>query len=346
MKKLNLLFVFVCCCFLSHSSFGQFNPIAGNGNIEVGFQFIAGTNEYADNLNCVCYADASYSITLHNSSLNDTVLLIYGNYSQIDTVVNILGSSEFYAGIEWSKSFMLNVSSDDYYGMGYNFGFPVNKIIAQNDTLDLGQFSMGASPTVSHNCTFDQVDGNLFIDNNISCTNDAGDDGIWAQVSYTSNYTNGTVPNQIYTNYSGYFINDRFKSDGFINATFTVPSIYNFAFNIPACSQIMYNITSLPATGIDFARECASGIDVMASINIGVWPGIRVATPFNLSPNVANFGCQTADGLLELVLDPNVTYDAINSYNPADSISGNSLFWHYSNLTNVGTNNTGYWNSL
>lgn len=347
MKKLNILFIFVCCCLLGHSTFGQgYFPIANQGNIEFSFNL---QYENADNLNCICTADGQFVILLHNSSLNDTVQIVYNNYSQLDTVVNTSGISEFDVGNVWSNSGILYSYGEampslgfDYYGFYHN----IDKIIAQNDTLVVSGMQPTIMASITDGCIYDQVEGNLFIDNNSNCVNDTGDDGISAYVSYSANYSNGTRTESESTSGSGYFNNSEFKSDGFIDATFTVPSIYNFAFNIPACAQIMYNITSLPATGIDFARECASDIDVMASINIGVWPGVRVATPFNLSPNVANFGCQTADGLLELILDPNVTYNAANSYNPADSISGNSLFWHYSNLTNVGSNNTGYWNQF
>ena len=49
-------------------------------------------------------------------------------------------------------------------------------------------------------------------------------------------------------------------------------------------------------------------------------------------------------GLLKLVLDANVVYNSGLSYNPANTVIGDTLIWNYTNLTNISSG--GYWNSF
>jgi len=311
-----------------------------DGDIQFSFQFMG---ENVDNLHCMSNGNGQYFITLNPSAINDTVKIIYNGYSQMDTVINTTGASPFDVGASWTNAGMLFTSSQGYSGL-YDFFHNVNKIISGGDTLVVENL-IANYPASYPGCFYSTVNGDLFIDNNSDCIYNTGDNGITASVQYMVNYTNGQVSNSIYADINGHFSDTLFKSDGFIDATFTVPSIYNFAYTIPLCAQAMYNVTTLPATGLNFARECTADVDVRASL-AGVWPGARPLIPFNLFPNVSNVGCQPTSGVLELVLDPNVTYDAVNSSHPADNVSGNSLFWNYSNLTNVGLSNTGYWNEF
>ena len=73
-------------------------------------------------------------------------------------------------------------------------------------------------------------------------------------------------------------------------------------------------------------------------------PGsVRPLIPFILYPSVGNSGCDLTSGVLTLVLDSNVTYNASLSSNPATTVSGDTLRWNYTNLNNP-TNGT-YWNN-
>lgn len=325
--------------FIANQSFSQ-SLVANQGDI----QFFYNMNgENVDNLYCQSQMNGMFDIQLQNSVIDDTVYIIYNGNSLQDTVINTTGSMVFNVGQNWSNNYIL-ISNEFSFSGNYFITTSINKVIAHGDTLLLNNANI-SFPATDPGCSYDQISGRFFIDNNFDCIFNAGDDGVVSNIKINSTYTNGQRTDYEYSNSNGEYQETMFKSDGFINATFRIPSIYNFAYTIPSCSQAIYTVTSLPATGVNFARECAADIDLRTHVN-GVWPGARPLIPFNLFPKVTNIGCQAESGVLELILDPNVTYDAANSSNPADYITGNSLFWNYSNLTNVGTANAGYWNQF
>lgn len=261
MKKFNLLLVVISLFLFMNKSYGQI-ILDGAGDISFSFQFMG---ENIDNLHCMSYGNGQYFITLGNSYINDTVEIIYNGFSQMDTVVNTVGSTVFDIGSALSNGGMLSTGSQSYGGSGYTFFHYVNKIISGSDTLDVSNL-LANMPSMDPGCTFSNVSGDFFIDNNSDCQFNTVDNGITAYVQYTANYTNGQVSNSESTDINGHFNNQMFKSDGFIDAMFTVPSIYNFAYTIPSCAQIMYNVTTLPATGLNFARECTADVDVRAYV--------------------------------------------------------------------------------
>lgn len=342
MKKLTT-FLMALILVLSSQSYAQ-QTATTQGDITLSFQ----GNEFVDNLHCQSMLNGYFDLVVNNSAINDTIFIIYNGFSQQDTIVNTTGDLSFnvflyhpnYPNIPYMNGNFIAFSGNPVHDIYSS----IDKVIAQNDTL-VTYNTIGFIPAMDPGCTYDNVSGNLFIDNNNDCMNNIGDDGVISTIVVQSNYSNGQRTDFEYTNANGVFNDIMFKSDGFIDATFSIPSIYNFAYTVPVCSQIMYTISSLPSTGINFARECSADIDLRTYSN-GVWPGARPLIPFNLFPHVSNIGCQPTSGLLELILDPNVTYDAVNSSKPADYTVGNSLFWNYSNLTNVGTANTGYWNQF
>ncbi len=338
MKKIKLLLVLPFLFIINQASAQQF--FAGYGDIVM---FYNPGTEYVDNLYCNSQMMGQFQITVSNSIMNDTVKIIYNGNSQQDTVINTTGSIYFSVGPAWSNYGMLNIPFMSN-GFDYYISTNINKIIAHNDTLNLDFVSLNL-PATNPGCTYDEISGRFYIDNNFDCIYNSGDDGVIGNIQVQTNYLSGVRTDYEYTNSNGQFQDTQFKSDGLINATLKIPSIYNFAYTIPACAQIMYTVTSLPATGLDFVRECAADIDLRTYVH-GVWPGARPLIPFDLHPRVSNVGCQPTSGILELVLDPNVTYDAVNSSNPADYTVGNSLFWNYTNLTNVGTSSSGYWNQF
>jgi uncharacterized repeat protein (TIGR01451 family) len=123
----------------------------------------------------------------------------------------------------------------------------------------------------------------------------------------------------------------------FNNLTVAINPTYQFTFPNNTCAPYSYTINSLPQTGIDFVLECA---DTDVKVYAPASPA-RPTIPFFLYPSASNFGCDTVSGILTLVLDTDVTYNPINSSKPADIISGDTLKWFYTNVSNGA-----YWQSF
>lgn len=351
MKKLSLrdfqkksLFI-LFGILMNFQASAQFNILGQSnqaGPVSIQFGAYLPMNYMVDSLNCTVMAPMQYEIAIQNSTAADTLFVVYNNYSQMDNYVNANGSN-FY-----QMSFTPGPISGLLFSMGISdmngnmlFWHQINKIICGGDTLFVD--NLFAYDNYPLPCTFSSVSGKVFLDNNGDCSYNSGDGQIaGVGVSSVNQYNNG-VTNQSYpTNVNGDFSSNYFRSNGLISSVFSVPSLYNFAFSIPSCSSPTVTITSLPAAGIDFPRNCAADID------LAVWgpnSWVRPLIPFHFQPSARNIGCSPVSGVLKLVLDPNVTYNATNSSNPADYVIGDTLFWNYTNLTNVGTG-SGFWNSF
>lgn len=335
-KKVNFIFAFLLL-FSNSLKAQQLQYVQGSstqlGPVEIRFGFFMMPSPIGcDSLDCTCSYNAIYGVEILNSTITDTVKIISQNYFQMDTVLNTSNSADYLA-------FQEPVFSQSDYSGNYEFISMINKIICGGDTLlvdPINYFPGYSQPP----CTYSQVSGNVFIDANNNCMFDSGEEVVTNSVKAYSQYNQGNKTVNEYA-YNGHFDDTYFKSDGFIAADFYLDSYYNFAFGIPACSSPYISVNSLPATNIQIPLVCNSDIDLFVG---GTSFRVRPLVPFQYYPSVANIGCTPVSGTLKLVLDPNVTYNPVNSGSPANYVIGDTLFWNFTNLTNV--SNSGYWNSM
>ncbi len=329
--KTTITLLSIFALFWSNSIFSQIT-LASTVNNNIQFQVNPG-GFFQDELNCMYFGNGQYIIQLNNTILNDSIFIVSNNYTVQDTIIDTTPTS----GFSYVFNSVGGPGGNDFYQLSHD----KNKIICNGDTLDISyNFYMDFQPPI---CTFSQIGGNVFIDNNNDCLSNAGDQGISLYVTTVANYSVGTKTTSNYSNFSGAFNETQFKSNTFLSASASIPSIYNFAFGIPSCATPILNFSSLPATNLDFPRTCLGDIDL--SVHNYNTQNIRPNIPFSYFPQVSNIGCTAFSGTLQVVLDPLLIYDSVLSVNPADSQIGNTLFWNYSNLTNVNLG-AGYWNSF
>jgi len=110
-------------------------------------------------------------------------------------------------------------------------------------------------------------------------------------------------------------------------------SNYGYAITCPISGQ--YSVPSLPSSGNDFGLTCLNGFDLQAHL----WSQrYRPGFISYIYPAVSNAFCMPVSGQAKLVIDDfRLTYVA--SQNPPNQISGDTLIWNFSNLSN-----TNYWN--
>lgn len=296
-----------------------------------------------DSTICATFIDVNSFADINNSFTGDSVKFIGFSGQILYEEENISGAAMWNVNFPYPQNW---VESDDVISNGILTTIlpgDIYKVISGPDTLYVN--SMFFSEPIPDACAYNTASGQIYIDANTDCSFGAGDSAI-ASIYATSqgNYTNtpllGNGSNG-YSNSSGnYSINIQ---ESWLNSyTVSIPSIYQFIFPYNSCSATSYNFTTLPQTGVDFSLECA-GLDTR--VYAGHSGNVRPGLPFYMYPTVSNIGCTEVSGTLKLKLDANVTYNAANSSNPADAISGDTLIWNYVDLTNVG-NGTGYWNSI
>lgn len=294
-----------------------------------------------DSTQCLSNLMIDHYVNKNSSFINDEVKVIDFGGQVIYTETNLTGIPNW--------NFLLPFQDFD---VAHDFlisgnqlstvipSFQIFKLISGNDTLIL-------DPTFVYEyipdpCTYQHVTGKTYIDNNGDCTFNTGDVGV---DNYNPDFNvslsngGGTSPSQ--SSYNSFGDYDALIQESYFNnLTVAINPIYQFTFPNNSCAPYSYTINSLPQTGIDFVLECA---DVDVKVYAPSTPA-RPTIPFFLHPSVSNFGCDTVSGTLNLVLAPGVTYNPANSSNPADVISGDTLKWNYSNLTNV--SNGAYWQSF
>ena len=293
-----------------------------------------------DSTYCQSTATAWIDLTVSNSFMGDSVIIkdeFTGSILFAD--VNTTGMNP------WNTSYPLypsTVNDDNLVSGVANFFWPPMKMISGTDTI----FNV----YVQHNlyvpnpCSYGLVTGKVYVDYNNDCMFNGSD------VALSNLITNGFA--QVSSPLGSYILPGFTDANGnysinMQNSWMTSYQVYmstNYSFIFPstACSPVTYNFTSLPQANVDFSLQCTSIIDVEAS---AAHPGnARPSIPFMVHPKVMNTGCDSAAGVLTFVKDPNVTYNASLSTNPATYVNGDTLQWNYANLTNL--SNGSYWNSF
>ncbi len=296
-----------------------------------------------DTNTCSSTGQMLYMITVSNSFYGDSIIIkdMFSG-AVINTAFNSTGQNPWivmlpvYNGFGW-------VNDDQVFSGFATIAGSVNKVIVGPDTVY--NIANVYQIPVPNPCQYSSLYGRVYVDYNNDCVFNGTDtplSGVGIAVEETLN-----SPSLNYFYYGcasdgggGWGLNP--VQSWMTSITASLPSNYQFIFPSSVCSPVIYTFNSLPQLNVDFALQCTSLMDVMCYA--GSQGVVRPNIPFMMYPYVGNTGCNMASGLLKLVLDSNVVYDAGLSPNPADSVIGDTLIWNYANLTSI--SNGGYWNSF
>lgn len=293
-----------------------------------------------DSAYCMSTASGWVDLTINNSFLGDSVIIkdeFSGSILFLD--VNTAGLNP------WNTSYPLyasTVTDDNLVGGMANFFWPPMKMISGTDTIF--NVMIQHNLMVTNPCSYGLVTGKVYVDYNNDCVFNGNDVALSNIISNGFAQVSSPVGSYILPGFSdangNYSIN--MQNSWMTSYQVYLSNNYSFIFPSTACSPVIYNFTSLPQANVDFSLQCTSIIDVEAS---AAHPGnARPNIPFMVHPKVMNTGCDSAAGVLTFVKDPNVSYNASLSTNPATYVNGDTLQWNYANLTNL--SNGSYWNSF
>ncbi len=329
MKKTVLLLT-ILMCGLSSKNHAQFYV---TGDLQVNVTL----NATHDSTNCSTQASQFVAITKNNSYLGEVIQVkdpFSGSvYQSFTNTAGDLTYNCFFPG------FPMMTTDNNVSGGWVNLFFPPMKVTSTNDTV-LNINNMAMFP-VSNPCEYGTVDGLVYVDNNSDCIYNSGDvtlNGVNVYGEATIN--TGTNSGFASTNVGNY--NLQLQKSWMTNYTISIPSIYDFIFPLSSCQASTFSSSVLPASNVNFALECGGNIDVQSGV---LTPNsVRPLIPFVIYPYVSNIGCDVASGQLKLILDNNLVYSAINITNPANSVSGDTLIWNYTNLSSLSSG--AFWNSF
>jgi uncharacterized repeat protein (TIGR01451 family) len=305
-------------------------------------QVVPQVNFMRDSTQCGTLCIADHLVNVQNSYLGDSVLIIDAFGSSLYQVfVNTTGQTL------WSFNFMAPimpfVSDNSLSGNDAFFPGPDLKIICGPDTIPTiitFQFY-----TVTDPCIYNNFGGQTYFDVNNDCVFNGTDiplqNVLISSVSNLSSPSVGNISNAAISDGAGNY-SMQLQESWLVDYTVSIPPQYQFMFPNTACSPGVYLLTSLPQSGIDFSLQCTGDIDV--NVSLGSSGAVRPGVPFVLYPGVANLGCDTAGGQLRLILDANVTYNPGPGMNQPTVVSGDTLIWDYTQLSNLGS--VGYWNNF
>jgi uncharacterized repeat protein (TIGR01451 family) len=301
-----------------------------------------------DSDNCSTSNSENYHFIIQNSFVGDEIMIKDEFSGQLFyTEINTTGASPWDFNIPF---FYTETVLDFEWQGGYVWcGITPSKVIRTNiDTLHF--INNDIQVFFNNPCSYGTVSGKVYKDFNNNCIFDSSDtplNGVAVNVDElfsgpsSSNFDffyDGNVNSNINGNYSKNLL-----QSFMVNYTLSIAPSYSFIFPPASCMPLYYTGSVLPYDSIDFALQCSGLMDVR--VFSGAPISARPALPFMLYPRVNNIGCLLASGQLKLVLDSQVTYNATLSSHPADSISGDTLIWNYTNLSSLGGVG-GYWNSF
>ena len=296
-----------------------------------------------DSTSCSSSCGLNFFITVDSSYLGDSLHIVdMGSASLLSAYGNSTGATSwsFMATVPIYNSLIID---NQLLSSTASFVGPTIKMVSDTDTIY--SIPNHYSLLVTNPCSYGSVSGTVYVDNNSNCVYDAGDVALNAlEVTSTAALSSPGFPSISSYAYSGstgtYSMS--VQQSWMTSYTVSLPPDYVFIFPITPCFTGAYTYTTLPQSAADFPLQCTGNTDVQC------WAGspaaIRVATPFFMQPYVSNLGCDTASGQLTFVKDSRVTYDPSLSYNPAVVVTGDTLIWYYSNLTNLSSG--AYWNSF
>lgn len=297
-----------------------------------------------DSTTCATAGQMVYQITVQNSFVGDVVEIKDTDFGMtLFTLTNNAGDNPW--NIFQPLTVYYTIIPDNQIVGGYaNFWNPTTKVISGTDTIyDVMNFF---SAFVPDPCEYSTISGSVFVDYNDDCTFNGTDLPLAFVPLAIEQELNSPSQSMIGSGTSsdsdGLFNGVAVQQSWMTSTTVSLPSYYSFIFPLSPCFPGAYTFSTLPQNNLDFALQCSSNIDVQCYV--GTPPAARPGIPFMVSPFVNNTGCDAASGVLTLILDPNVMYDASQSIYPADAVNGDTLTWNYSNLSNL--SNGMYWNSF
>lgn len=333
MKKLFTLI----CLFASHFVNAQFYV---QGDLSVNIEVFY----YHDSTQCMSFGNTTYLINVQNSFLGDTVKIIdaFGGVL-ISTEVNLTGQNPWILNV---PCFACPSMAPDYLAsQGVSFDGGPKKFISGPDTIPFA-FSSQVF-TVPNPCSYGNLSGRVYIDNNNDCVYNTGDGTLQSfyDLDVNANYNGNFFDFYNYQNNSngmyGIDVQTSYLIDGqltystgmlpFAYPNSCTPGVYNFDVNSP-----------FPLSNLDFALSCTSNIDV--GVFSMVAGPVRPAIPFFFYPHAYNVGCDTVSGTMQVILDHRVTLNLGLSSLPPTTVSGDTLTWNFGPLSNLST--SGFWNSL
>lgn len=296
-----------------------------------------------DSSSCSSNCMVIYMITVNNSFVNDSIFVVDTNSASL-----IYAGGNTTGALSWTMSVPIPmytpvITDDNLMGGMAMFMGPNVKIKVGSDIINAipNMYSL----IVANPCQYGSVSGRIYVDNNSDCSYNSGDDALNG-IAATGNATlsGGSTTSYAATGYSdatgSYSM--RLQESWMTGYTVSIPSWYSFLFGAPACAAGSYSFTTLPQTNVDFALLCTTSVDVEC------WAGspanARPDRPFFMHPYVSNTGCDLASGELVFIKDSRVDYNASLSSMPATTVSGDTLKWSYSNLTNL--SGGAYWNNF
>ena len=335
----NLKNLFLACCI-----FGSIGTAKAQVQTSGDIMYSVMINHTRDYDNCKSDFFSNRDVTISNSFVGDSVKFIDFGGNLMYAERNVIGNATWSVspaslGLPWSNfDFNINAGMIDANEPPF-----IYKVISGPDTMYVAPISM-AFP-VANPCDYGTISGKIYIDQNTDCNFNSGDQNLQGVSASGNGYFTATSSGYSYgqngnTNSSGNY-SIRVQETWLDSFRVQLPSIYAFIYPLSTCNSLSYTYTSLPQTNANFAVQCAD-LDLSVHGMTGGW--IRPMVPFRLYPHVRNLGCDAISGTLKVLLDPNVTYNAANSPTPPTSISGDTLIWNYTNLSNI--SNGAYWNSF
>lgn len=308
-----------------------------------------------DSTMCGTLDRITYYVTIDSSFTGDTVRVVDSVTGMLmGTIVNTSGASPWaFAAGAFGTYFLIGTV---YFSHDFSlFPVPSTPYVVYSRPHKIVKFATHLDTVFTHRypgpfgvtdpCEYSTVSGNTFIDNNSNCLFDAGDDTM--RIPFHETFINetftapgGSWPGGISATYAGPSFDIKVQKSWMATCSLSIPSYYYFIFATGSCTAGPYGFTSLPATGADFPFKCTSNIDVQADALLH-WR-VRAHTPFYLRPYASNTGCDTVSGQLVLVKDTHTIYNPSLSTIPADYVSGDTLIWNYSGISNI--SGGPYWN--
>lgn len=255
----------------------------------------------------------SASITGYLSTDSITVHIYFGD-----------GNDTIYKELNYDSTYQVFFTQTDWHNYTSAGQYSVKYVLTGPDGLSDSVIHYNQL-TISDTCG--NISGRVYVDNNSNCIFDGGD-------SVLRYYPVEVLLGANIVAWGFTDTNGNYSISVPIGYTYTVqpesPINYGFQVNCPSIGNYNINLTS-SSSGNDFGVNCLNGFDMAGAA--GGWY-FRPGYDAYMDVWAANLRCQSTSGTVKLILDPLVSYVNTISGIPPTTISGDTLIWDYTNLTN------------
>jgi hypothetical protein len=254
MKKINLLSLIMLFLFAKNANSQAYVM----GDITAFPNFSASH----DSTQCASMSNEAWMLNISNSFIGDSIIIKDQSSGAVLAYdVNTTGQNPWNTTL-FPNSLIPFIPDDQIVGGFANFFGQTIKIISGPDTVyNINSFYQ---LQVLNPCTYANVSGRVYVDNNIDCNYNSGDVALNAiVVGSNANLSNsqGTYYANGYSNASGIYTS-KVQQSWMTSVNVSIPSFYQFIFPSTSCSPASYSFTSLPQANVDFSLQCSSNIDV------------------------------------------------------------------------------------